>query len=237
MDRNYAKYLLEDTRKNYNLTAESYTRTRAFIPEDIKSLTGYAQKGDRVLDSGCASGRLYNILKDKGVDYYGVDISEKLIKIALKNYPKGKFQTANTLDLPFEDNFFDKILSISVIHNIPSCEYQLHYLLESKRVLKPGGVLFLRVWDFWKRKDFLPLFIRYSFLKILGKSKLDFKDVFVPWKDSQGKILINRYFHCFTKKEIENLIKKAGFMIKKSWRGGEDPRTNIYIIAEKPARL
>ena len=225
--------MLEKTKENYNLTAEEYTRTRAFIPEDIKSLSDYVKEGDKILDSGCANGRLYGVLKEKRVDYFGTDISERLVEIAEKNYPEGNFQIANALNLPLADNSFDKIYSISVIHNIPSRDFQLQYLKESRRVLRSGGLLILRVWDFWKRKEGWRLFLKYAFLKLVRKSKLDFYDVLIPWKDSRGKTVVERYFHCFKKREIENLIKKAGFKIKKSWREGKDPRTNIYIIAEK----
>ena len=68
---------------------------------------------------------------------------------------------------------------------------------------------------------------------MIGMSKLDFRDVFLPWRNSRGGIAAQRYFHCFTKTELENLTKEAGFKIKKIWREGKDPRTNIYIIAEK----
>ena len=233
MDPDYAKYLLEKTRQNYNLIAENYARTRAYLPEDIRKLGEYALTGERILDSGCANGRLLEILKIKKVDYFGVDISDRLIKIAKKDYPEAKFQIADALSLPFSADFFDKIYSISILHNIPSRNFQLQYLKETKRVLKPGGILILRVWDFWRRKTAAKLIFKYTFLKLIKKSKLDFKDVFVPWKDSSGKILIQRYFHCFTKKELEDLVREAGFKIKKSWCGGKDPRTNIYLIAEK----
>ena len=231
MDRKYAEYLLQKTKENYNLIADDYTRTRAFIPEDIRELAKYALPGEKILDSGCASGRLFEVLGK--VNYYGIDISERLIKIAKEKYPGGEFEAADALSLPFPENFFDKAYSISVLHNIPSREFQLQYLKEIRRVLKPEGFLILRVWDFWKRKEGWKLFLKYTLLKLIGKSKIDFYDVFVPWKNSNGEILVQRYFHCFTKKEIENLIEKAGFKIKKSWRGGKDPRTNIYIIAEK----
>jgi len=245
MKSDYAKYLLEETKKDYSLIAEDYARTRAFIPEDIKALGEYSLEGERVLDSGCANGRLFGVLEVKKVDYYGIDISERLIDIAKKNYPRAKFQVADALNLPFPDNFFDKIYSISVLHNVPSRELRLRYLKEARRILRPEGLLIIRVWDFWKRKAAPKLLIKYSFLKIIAgfaryitfgaikKSQLDFKDVFVPWKTSEGKILIQRYFHCFTKKELEKLTKEAGLKIKKSWRAGDDPRTNIYLIAEK----
>ncbi len=233
MKREYAKYLLEKTKENYDLTAEEYTRTRAHIAEDIKHLADFTQEGDKVLDSGCASGRLHGVLKEKNVNYFGIDISEKLIEIAKRNHPEGNFQIANALNVPFADNFFDKVYSVSVIHNIPSKDFQLQYLKEAKRVLKPGGLLILRVWDFWKRREGWRLFLKYAFLKLTGKSKLDLFDVFIPWKDSKGSTVIERYFHCFQKREVEKLIKKAGFSIKKSWRAGKYPRTNIYIVAEK----
>ncbi|MBI2626412.1 MAG: class I SAM-dependent methyltransferase [Candidatus Nealsonbacteria bacterium] len=232
MDKAYAQYLLEETKKNYDLIAEDYARTRAFVPDDIKSLGQYTQKGEKVLDMGCANGRLFDILRNKNVDFFGIDASERLIEIARSKYPEAKFQVADALNLPFPENYFNKVYSISVIHHIPSKELQLRFLKEARRVLKPQGLLIMRVWDFWQRKKGIILFLKYAFLKIIGRSKLDFKDVFLPWKNSQGGEVIQRYFHCFTKKEIENLIKEAGFEIKKSWRAGEDPRTNIYIVAE-----
>jgi ubiquinone/menaquinone biosynthesis C-methylase UbiE len=233
MNKKYAEYLLTKTKEDYNLIATDYTRTRAFIPEDIRALGEYAQEKDKVLDLGCANGRLFEVLRNKKVDYRGVDFSEKLIEIAKKNYPEAKFQIANALHLPFSENFFDKVYSVSILHNIPSKNFQLQYLKEVKKVLKPGGLLILRVWDFWRRKVAAKLLLKYTLFKLIGKSQLDFKDVFVPWKDSGGKILVQRYFHCFTKNELEELVKKVGFKIKKSWRGGRDPRTNIYLIAEK----
>lgn len=233
MDLNYAKELLEETQKNYNQTAKDYARTRSFIPDDLKYLGKYTETRDRVLDSGCANGRLYEVLKEKKVDFFGIDFSEELIKIAESKYPEVIFQTADALNLPFPENYFNKVYSVSVLHNIPSREFKIKYLKEAKKVLKPGGLLILRVWDFWRRKEGWKLFLKYSFLKIFGKSKMDFFDVFVPWKDDQGRIIVQRYFHCFTKKSIADLVKESGFKIKKVWRRGKDPRTNIYIVAEK----
>lgn len=225
--------MLEKTKEDYNLIARDYSRTRSYLPEDIKNLANYSFVGEKVLDLGCGNGRLFEILNN--VDYFGVDLSEKLIEIAKEKYPQGKFQVANALNLPFPNNFFDKVYSISVFHHIPSRDFRIQYLKEAKRILKPGGLLVLRVWDFWRRKKALKLILKYTFLKLIGKSKLDFGDVFVSWKDSEGKVLIERYFHCFTKKELENLVKEVKFKIKESWRGGKDSRTNIYIIAEKPS--
>jgi len=236
MNRKYAEFLTQKTKKDYNLLAEDYTRTRAFIPEDIKEMADFVFSGDKVLDSGCASGRLFWVLKAKNVEYSGIDISEELIGIAKRCYPGANFQVANVGNLPFPDNYFDKVLSVSVLHHIPSKQLRLQYLKESYRVLRPHGLLVLRVWDFWRRKKAVELIAKFTFLKLTGKSKLDFNDVFLPWKDSEGSPVIQRYFHCFTKGELKKLATGSGFKVKKIWRAGKDPRTNIYLIAEKQLR-
>lgn len=51
--------------------------------------------------------------------------------------------TANMLDLPFEDNSFDKITASFSIHNIQSKEDRAKALAEVKRVLKPNGQILI----------------------------------------------------------------------------------------------
>ncbi len=224
---------MDQTEKDYDILAQDYTRTRSFIPDNIRGLADYVLEGEKVLDSGCASGRFFEVLKDKKIDYFGIDISKELIEIAKKRYPQANFQVTDALNLPFPDNFFDKVFSISVIHHIPSKELRIRYLKEIERVLKPEGLLVLRVWDFWRRKEGRKLILKYFILKLIGKSKLDFFDVFVSWKNSQKEVIAQRYFHCFTKKSLIGLAKKSGFSLEKLWQDGKDPRTNIYIIAKK----
>jgi len=229
MDKNYAQYLLKKTIENYNLIAEDFSRTRRFVWRDLESLYHYASTGDKVLDLGCGNGRLFQIFKDININYTGVDSSGKLIEIAKKTYPSATFLVADALRLPFSTNYFDEVYSVAVLHHIPSAQLRLEFLEEAKRVLKPGGLLILTVWNLWQGRGW-KLNLKFGFLRILGISKLDFKDVFVPWGKNH-----QRYIHCFTKKELIKLAQKAGFKIKetgvlKMKEGGE---TNIYIVARK----
>jgi ubiquinone/menaquinone biosynthesis C-methylase UbiE len=238
MDKLYAKYLLEKTREDYNRIAEDFSRTRSYLPEDIKLLGKYAQEGDRVLDLGCGNGRLIELFKDlRNIEYIGVDSSEKLVEIAKKNQgsriKNQEFLTADALSLPFENNHFDKIYSIAVLHHVPSEELRLRFLDKAKRVLKPGGLLILTVWNL--RYDKFWQILKFAVLKMLRRSKLDFKDVFIPWKNSKGEILARRYIHCFGKRELKNLAEKAGFQIEEigtlSRLAGRN--SNIYLIVKK----
>jgi len=197
-------------------------------------LSEYINLGDNVLDSGCANARLYPVIKEKGGKYVGIDVSESLIDISKNLYPDGEFRVMNSLNMDFDDEIFDKVLSVSVLHHIPSEKLRKKYLLEINRVLKRGGMVLLRVQDLISNQKYRMLILKYFFLKLIGWSKMDFGDLLIPWKDGQGNILAERYFHCFSKKELKELFKKAGFEIEKVYYDGKDPFFNIYVIARKP---
>jgi SAM-dependent methyltransferase len=228
MDRDYARYLLEKTREDYNSIAEDFSRTRSRIWEELKFLAKYVNDYEKILDLGCGNGRLYEMFQEKTVDYYGIDNSRRLIEIAQKRYPQFKFQVADALNLPFSADFFDKVFCLAVLHHIPSKEFRLKVLRNINRVLKPDGLLILTV---WKLRFFKRLFIlfKYIILKILGRTKLDFGDALIPW----GKKL-NRYLHSFSENELKKLVEEAGFKVKEI-RIIERPRSkesNILLIAE-----
>lgn len=226
MEREYAEYLLNKTKEDYNLIAEEYASTRHFT-WDIENLVQYVSSREKILDLGCGSGRLLEILKNRNINYFGIDGSKNLIEIAKKNYPAFKFQVADVLSLPFPNNSYDKIFSIRVLMHIPSEEFQLQFLKEAKRVLKTGGLLILTAWYLWRlrsKRNFL-LMVKNAFLKIIGKSKLDFGDALIPW----GKKAM-RYYHYFTTGELKKLTEKSGLKVKKIWTTPFD----IYLIAEKP---
>ena len=96
-----------------------------------------------ILDVGCGVGGSTRRLSHQlGCCVTGVDLSDEYIDAAerltqLFDMQKNvKFQAANALDLPFEDNSFDGVWSIQMNMNI---EDKLTWLKELYRVVKPKG--------------------------------------------------------------------------------------------------
>ncbi len=236
MNQKYATYLLEKNQSDYNKIAIDFAKKREWISSDIVVLERYTQKGDKVLDLGCGSGRLQEVFNRK-IDYYGIDVSEELIKIARENYPGTKFLISSPLSFPFQNNFFDKIFCLSVLHHIPSKKFRKDFIKEIKRILRPGGEAIITVWDLRNNQKSNLLLFQYTLAKLIGKSKLDLKDIFYPWKNNRGEILVQRYIHVFSIKELEKLFRRAGFIIKdkgvflRSKKG-----KNIFLVAQKPKK-
>jgi len=251
MTQEYAKYLLNKTREDYNRIADEFSRTRAYAWEELKRLAGFINDGDRVLDIGCGNGRMIQIFKEKKIDYVGIDNSERLIELAKEHQSfdrlgvepfhfapgqcfdklkSAKFLVADALNLPFEDNFFDSAFSVAVLHHIPSEGMRLKFLSEAGRVLRPKGLLILTVWELWSRSATWKSLLKTALLKIIEKSKLDLGDLFVPWQRE-----IDRYVHAFTKRELKQIVEKAGFVVKQIGilKKEKSESRNIYLVAEK----
>jgi ubiquinone/menaquinone biosynthesis C-methylase UbiE len=107
------------------------------------------RKGSRVLDFGCGPGRMIRWLATfaEECEIWGVDISARHIVWCQENLsPPFNFATVTTQPhLPFEDKYFDFIYCASVFTHIDDLADA--WLLELKRIMRPGGKLYITVHD------------------------------------------------------------------------------------------
>lgn len=132
------------------LTIQSYDST---VQEYIKKTTSLDilgtfekyfifPKGAKILDAGCAYGRDVEILKKRGFDVVGVDLSRNMIAEAKKRVPTAAFYISDVRGLPFQDSVFDVVLCNAVLMHLEKKEMG-KALKELHRVLKKGGKLLL----------------------------------------------------------------------------------------------
>lgn len=143
----------KDLWEGYGETAEDYLRSgEEDVAGMVKILYSAGLQIDdmsRVLDFGCAAGRMLRHFPARrpAAELWGVDIKARPITWCQQHFaPPFRFATMTTSPhLPFEDNYFDLIYSGSVFTHI--ADLADAWLLELKRILRSGGLMYVTVHD------------------------------------------------------------------------------------------
>lgn len=168
-----------------------------------------------VLDLGCGTGNLLEILKNKAgkdVNFFGLDISPKLVEAAQKRNPEAKIVVGDAENLPYVDNTFDIVFMTECLEHLLNFKKALS---EVNRVLKPGGKFIVTVpnrdwlqYDFYKpfmeKNVHQPVddyYFRYDELRdLLTSSNFEIKDVkgsdnlfYYGWKHEIEQIIARIY--------------------------------------------
>lgn len=110
-------------------------RTNDRVIDTFVRLSGL-RPGARIADLGCGSGIFTDLLRRRGYQCTGMDLSPILIQIARRNFPGIEFIEGDVEHLPFADVSFDGVLLGGVLHHLPQ---PARCAAETMRVLRPGG--------------------------------------------------------------------------------------------------
>jgi len=107
----------------------------------LNKLIRLLPEGERVLDLGCGPGApIADYLVKKGFDITGVDFCQRLLALAGKNVPQGKFVEGDFSKVEFDEESFDAVISLYAIFHIPRKEHK-GLFLRMRRFLKPHGLI------------------------------------------------------------------------------------------------
>jgi len=126
--------------------------------------------GMKVLDVGCGTGADLKPYGEGGCEMYGIDLSPSMLERARNKFGgSADLRLGNAAHMPFQDRFFDLVLSSYTLHEMPN-NRRSSVINEMVRVVKNDGNLLLtdfhtgpiRFPDGWIGKAFI------TFLEILG---------------------------------------------------------------------
>lgn len=109
-------------------------------------------KNDYILEIGFGHGRLISELVPQIEEgkVHGIDISRQMVRVASKRNKKWmeegtlELKRASIADIPYPDNYFDKVFTCNTIYFWPHPKENLE---EVKRVLKPNGQFYCALRD------------------------------------------------------------------------------------------
>ncbi len=211
MRKKHTDTIRQQVVKAYDSIASEFDQTRKVQWLEFHEFLEYVVNDVKILDIGCGNGRVYELLKEKNIDYLGVDNSSGLIEKARSNHPEAQFEMGDMVDLDLPNNNFDIIFSIASFHHIPGKKLRKKAVNEMHRVLKKDGILILTSWNLfqWKYfkcfiKSILSCIVHFGF-------KYAWNDLWIKW----GNKPIKRYYHAFLPLELIRYFNGDKWKIEK----------------------
>jgi len=174
--------------------------------------------GMTVLDVGCGRGEIVRHCTRLGADAFGVDyapvaVAMSQMAVAIESGAMGKTGIAQSdaKQLPFPNNYFDRVLMFDVVEHL--YPWELHQaMLEVLRVLKPGGMFVVHtapnVWYDHYAYRFVRLF------RILSGEGAKY-----PADPRALNVAVNMEVHVNEQSgpSLWGGLRRAGFRTKKVW--------------------
>ncbi len=159
-----------------------------FWTETVKEFYNYYKMHDgyKILDVGCGKGfMIYDFLQyNPNLKVKGLEISEYAIKNSKKEV-SNFIDQGNAINLPYEDNSFDLIISINTVHNLNNYDLKKS-LREICRVSKNS---FITV-DAWRNEEEQERMLKWN-LTALSYMHVD------DWKKLFEEVGYNRDYYWF----------------------------------------
>jgi len=138
-----------EQRQYWNKVAEKKEFTTPF---QIGEFEKYVKKDSVILDVGCGYGRTLAQLYDNGYkNLIGIDFARNMIERGREQFPYLDLRVKEDERIALPDNSVDAVILFAVLTCIVSNEEQSGLIAEIKRVLKPGGILYVN--DFLLNMD------------------------------------------------------------------------------------
>jgi ubiquinone/menaquinone biosynthesis C-methylase UbiE len=183
-----------------------------------------------LLDAGTGTARIPILIAQRRpkLRIWAIDLSESMLKLGQQNVKAAgvdqlvKLRKVDAKKLPYPDDYFEMVISNTIIHHIPD---PLPFLREVNRVTKPNGAIFLR--DLIRPPD--------------ERTLEEFTEKYAgDCTEYQKKLYRDSLRASFTIEEVEELIRRSGingvsvvqstdrhWSAERAWRPPHDSRFRL----------
>ena len=191
---------------NYRSDEELYLKT-------FRRRLGFALRGGPrsgvALDVGCAAGFCMAVLRERGFEVHGVEVSETIARHAIDHFGFDTVHIGTLESAPYAERSFDLITMWDVVEHVVDPQALLQ---EARRLLKPGGLLVVETQDIDSR-----------FARRLGPRWHHFKH--------------HEHILHFTPATVRTLLEQAGFRVEKLTHRYGGKYVSTAFVAERAGRL
>ena len=183
---------------------------------DAERVGRHATPGAHVLNIGCGIGRVEKYLAPRVAEMHAVDISGEMIRrarVRLSGLPNVFVREVSPIEFlaAYPDDRFDLVFSLLVLQHLEK-EDAFLYLEDARRVLRPGGVLFVQFPNFRS-----PEYTR------------SFREALRSRHRSPGRV------RPYTEEEVRHWMGMLNFAVEELAIGsGDADNAEIYLTARKP---
>ena len=111
----------------------------ADLEGEARLVDAMADRGSRILDAGCGTGRLSGALHRRGHHVVGVDVDPELVDAAQADHPGPSYVVADLAGLELEGDPFDLVVSAGNVMVFLAPASERAVLERLRRHLRPGG--------------------------------------------------------------------------------------------------
>lgn len=195
--KTYDKAVIEDRGelkiyKNYDLILKSVYN----LVHDSKL------KKPIILEIGVGTGNLASKFLNDNCDIIGIDQSREMLSVTKQKYPKLKVRLGEFLKIPYDNKYFDVIVSTYVFHHLNEME-KVIAIEEMLRVLKDNGMIVIGDLMFRSKDD------EKNILNELSKKQVEeIKDEYYSYID-----FLENEFEKYNRKLKYKRIDKFNYII------------------------
>jgi len=250
MDPAVVDQLIALNRRFYDAYAPDFAATRRRIQPGVgRALDRLPDRG-RWLDLGCGSGSLAVewLRRGRQSAYLGLDFSTGLLdeaRAALVDLPgreRAAFALADLGRAGWSAGLagpFSGAVCFAVLHHLPGADLRRALLIETARLLEPGALLALSVWQFQHSPRLMARRLPWEAAG-LRPEQIEPGDHLLDWRSrpddpggsAQGFPL--RYVHLFSPAELRDLAAAGGFAVIDEYDSdGHGGRLGLYQVWQR----